>query len=527
MILSDAELITDHHGGLGQIDAVIGGLSPIKRELLIQWLRRGLETTVFEGRSESGGASAFPPLSLAQQRLWFFDRMEPESAAYNIAGAAHLKGHLRHAALESGLREILRRHGALRTNFVEIERRAVQIVAPDVRFELPIVDLRHLDETRRRDELQNLLSTNARRHFNLERDQLLRAFLLQVGDSHNVLLLIIHHIVFDGWSMRVFVRELALLYEAYSKGEASTLPELSIQYEDYTHWQREWLKSGALEKQMAYWEERLRDAPPIMELRGANARPQVQSYRGEHELIVLPDELGEQLRELSRQEGVTLFMTLLAGFAILLRRYTGREDIILGTDTANRDRIEIEGLIGFFVNQLALRLDLKGDPAFREVQRRVKEEALGAYAHQEAPFHEVVGALRPNRDLSHAPLFQLKLVLRSGPGEEFGFPDLSLSFEEVGNGTAQCDLILNFMSAGGRLQGRVEYSADLFDRAMIRRMMNQYELILSAAVADPCLGVMKLSRLLEEDDERRREEQIGKTGQRLQRAKRRAVEGLS
>ncbi len=482
----------------------------------------GMATAVDQARRASVGPVAPPllpvsradqlPLSFAQQRLWFLDQLEPESPFYNNPSAVRLTGPLDVAAFEQALNEIVRRHEGLRTSFATVDGRPVQVIAPvgalvgaGAVHELPLhlVDLRHLLAPEREAEAQRIAVEEIRRPFDLARGPLLRAKLLRLEDQEHIALLTIHHIVSDGWSIGVFVRELAALYEAFAAGRSSPLPALPIQYADFAAWQRAWLQGtegqeeSPLQAQLAYWKQQLRGSSPMLELPTDRPRPVVQTSQGAHYVFELSPELSERLRALSRQEGVTLFMTLLAAFQTLLYRYSGQEDINVGTPIANRTRAELEGLIGFFVNTLVLRADLSGDPTFRELLTRVREAALGAYAHQDVPFEMVVEALQPARTLSHTPLFQVMLVLNNAPVEMLRLRDLTLSPVKAESGTARFDLTLELMERPEGLYGSLEYNTDLFDEATIGRMIGHFQILLEGIVANPEYRVSALPLLTE------------------------------
>ena len=309
--------------------------------------------------------------------------------------------------------------------------------------------------------------------------------MLRLSEADHVLLLTMHHIVSDGWSIGVLFRELQTLYQAYSTGQRSPLAELPIQYVDFAHWQRQWFQGEGLEKQLSYWRQQLDHAPPVLELPTDRSRPAVQTFRGTNQPLVLPQPLSEALKGLSRREGVTLFMTLLAAFQTLLHRYTGQADVIVGSPIANRTRAEVEQLIGFFVNTLVLRTNLSGNPTFRELLGRVREVALGAYAHQDLPFEKLVEELQPDRNLSHNPLFQVMFVLQNAPRPELELSDLTLSFLRAESGIARFDLTLFMWEDANGLVGRLEYNTDLFDADTITRLLRQFQTLLEGIVAEP------------------------------------------
>ena len=393
----------------------IAALTPEQRSLLAARLQSsgvgGLDLGRISRRAHAGPV----PLSFAQQRLWFLQRLEPGSAAYNIPFAARLKGILDVVALQWALQTIVARHESLRTTFAETEDTPVQVVAGSTSVPLPVVDLSRLPEPER--ELRRLAGKEARAAFDLEKGPLLRGQLLRLGPQEHMLLLTVHHIVSDGWSMGVLLKELAALYRAGVTGAPSPLPELPLQYADYAVWQRRQLQSDRLERQLAYWQQRLAGAPAVLELPTDRARSSgVSSGRAARATLALPKTLADDLKELSRREGATLFMTLLAAFKILLARYSGQDDIVVGTPIAGRSHTELEGLIGCFLNTLVLRTDLSGAPTFKELVARVRETALGAYANQELPFERLVEELQPARSLGHNPLFQVLFQAGNTPG---------------------------------------------------------------------------------------------------------------
>ena len=350
---------------------------------------------------------------------------------------------------------------------------------------LPIVDLRELPETERETEVQRLVTTEAQRPFDLAEGPLVRATVLRLGENEHVGLLTMHHIVSDGWSTGILIREMAILYEAFCSGRPTTLPELPIQYADFAHWQRQWLEGEVLETQLTYWKKQLGGAPPLLELPTDHTRPTVQTFRGAHQSLPLPKNISAGLKALSRQQGVTLFMTLLAAFKILLHSYTSQDDIIIGTPIANRNRLEIEGLIGFFVNTLVLRTDLSGDPDFRELLRRVREVCLGAYAHQDLPFERLVEELHLARNLSRNPLFQVMFVLQNARLDTLELPGLTLNPLEVDSGTTHFDLTLHIADNEHELIATLAYNTDLFETASIARMLRHYEMLLETVCASP------------------------------------------
>ena len=437
------------------------------------------------------------PLSFAQQRLWFLDQYEADKPFYNIPFGLRLSGPLNVAALDQSVNEIIRRHEALRTTFSMLDGEPVQIIAPAKPFILPVTDLEPLPEGEREDEARRLVSEEAGRPFDLAQGPLFRGKLLRLGEDDHVLLFTMHHIVSDGWSMGVLYRELSVLYEAFSRSQPSPLPELAIQYADYAVWQRLWLTGELLETQLSYWKKQLEGAPAVLNLPTDRPRPAVQTYRGERRSIELSKELTEELKVLSRKEGVTLFMTLLAAFQTLLYRYTGQEDIVVGSPIANRNRTEIEGLIGFFVNTLVLRTDLSGNPTFRELLQRVRKTALEAYEHQDLPFEKLVEELNPERNLNHSPLFQVVFALQHAPTGPRELSGLVSNPVRLDNDTTKFDLSLSMIERSDGLKGSWEYSTDLFDAATIVRIGGHFRRLLEGVVVNPDQSVSDLPILTE------------------------------
>jgi amino acid adenylation domain-containing protein len=428
---------------------------------------------------------ARPPLSFAQERLWFLDQLEPGSAFYNLPFALRLRGALDVDALERSLGEIVRRHDALRTVFLEQGGTARQVIAPFGGFALTVKDLSHLPADAREAEVQReLIAESTERPFDLAAGPLFRASLLRLGADEHVLLLAQHHIVSDGWSMGVLYRELSALYAAYRQGRESPLPELGVQYADFAVWQREQLEGAALERQLAYWRERLAGAPELLELPTDHPRPPVRTYRGATVPVELSPELLERLQALARGEGATLYMVLLGAFQVLLSKYSGSEDVVVGSPIAGRTRKEVEELIGFFVNTLVLRTALSGDPSFREVLRRAREVTLGAYENQEVPFERLVAELQPERTLSHAPLFQVLLVLQTAGGGGPELPGLEVSGVGAERVSAKFDLSLELRTTTQGLRGGLTYSTDLFDRGTVDRMLGHLSRVLEQVAAD-------------------------------------------
>ena len=433
------------------------------------------------------------PASFAQQRLWFLDRVVPSRAVYNISSAVHLRGQLDEAAFERSLQAIGERHEVLRTSFSVRDDQLMQVIKPGVATPLSIRDLQEVAGPQQEAEVLRLATEQAGQPFDLAQGPLLRMLLLRLSPQERVFLMTIHHIVFDGWSMGVFVQELHTLYQAFAAGEGAPLAELAIQYADFALWQQEWLQGEMLAGELAYWKQKLAGAPAVLELPTDRPRPSVPSYQGSLLRCALSGHVSDQLRELSRKEGVTLYMTLFAAFGALLSRYSSQEDIVIGSPMAGRSRPETEQLIGFFVNTLVLRADLSGDPSFRELLGRVRRVTLEAQAHQELPFDFLVKELQPQREFGHNPFFQVLLSLDSAP--PVSALDWTLSQEEVPTGTAKFDLSLLLTDQPEGLSGYFEYSSDLFEEATIARMAGHWQTLLEAVVADPGLRLSELPLL--------------------------------
>ena len=424
------------------------------------------------------------PLSFAQERLWFWEELQPGTATYTLTSAFRLVGDLDVSVLERSLNEIMRRHEILRTSYAAVEGHPVQVIAPQSFVPLGVEDLSHLSESERDFEVRRLAGEEALRPFDLTQAPLLRVSLLRLGEQEHVALVSMHHIVSDGWSMGVLVEEIASLYEEFLGDKPSPLPELPVQYADFAEWQREWLKGDVLTEQLTYWKEQLHDAP-LLQLRTDRPRPQVYSSQGSIVPINLPAGLLRELKALSRKNHVTLFMTLLAAFNVLLHRHTGQDDIVVGTDIANRTRVETEKLIGFFVNMLVLRTNLQGDPSFSELLRRVREVALGAYTHQDVPFAKLVDEFHLRRELTRNPLFQVVFVLQNAPVKNLELTGLTLTPVEFEVKSAPFDLVFALSETGDTLAGSVTYSTELFDKDTVRQLIAHYQNVLEGVVAAP------------------------------------------
>jgi amino acid adenylation domain-containing protein len=440
------------------------------------------------------------PLSFAQQRLWFIDQLQQGSAAYNMSFALRLRGGFDPAVLERSLTEIVRRHETLRTVFAAGGGEPVQVVRDAAPVALPVTDLRRLPDALRETEVLRLAAAEAERPFDLAAGPLLRVSALRLKEAEWAVLFTLHHIVSDGWSMGLLVHEVSELYDALAEGRRAELPELPVQYADYAAWQRAWLTGEALESRLAFWREKLADAPPLLELPTDRPRPQVQDTRGGSVAVRLPADVSRELRALSRREGATAFMTLLAAWQLLLARYAGVEDVSVGTPIAGRTRLETEGLIGFFVNTLVLRTDLSGEPTFGELLGRVREATLGAYQHQDIPFERLVEELAPERSLAHTPLFQALFVLQNNERGELRMGGLEVEpLAAAGEGIARFDLTLALAEDEEGVQGSLGYRAELWERAIMERMAAHFARLVEAVVADPARPVSEVPFLGEEE----------------------------
>ena len=435
-------------------------------------------------------------LSFTQQRLWLLHQLEPEVCkAYQLTRVLRLKGPLYFKALQQAFTTILERHEALRTSFISVDGLPRQVITPSTEFELPLIDLSSQPSGQAEARLKTLTEEELCRPFNLSTDWMLRALLLRIEENEHVLQIVMHHMASDRWSFSVFARELSALYQTFSSGRPNSLPELPIQYVDFAAWQRQWLSGEVLESQVNYWKQHLAGAPPLLELPTDRPRPPQVSYRGAHLYFKLSKSLTDALKQLSQQTRASLFMTLLAAFNTLLYRYTQQEDIVVGLPIANRTRPELQGLIGFFANTLALRTDLSGSPSFRELLERVRQVAFDAYAHQDAPFEKLVEELQSERNLSHSPLFQVMFGLQNTPPSVYQLTDLTIQEEQAEYKSAQYDLTLFMFDEADGLCGRFEYSTDLFEAATIERMMVHFKTLLVAIVANPDESIATLSLL--------------------------------
>ena len=431
------------------------------------------------------GATSIPaPLSFAQQRLWFLEQLDVGTPTYNLPFSVRLTGLLDITILEQSINEIVRRHETLRTTFAMANGQAVTVIAPTLNLALPVKDLRSLSENERKIAAQKAALSQAQQYFDLTQSPLFRVLLLRLDEEESILLITFHHTIFDGWSIDLFLKEVAAFYEAFSSGRPSPLPELPIQYSDFAQWQREWLQGKVLERQSRYWKQQLSGRLPVLELPTDYPRPAKRSFRGKVQSFVLSRTLSEAIQKLSQQEKSTPFMTLLAAFKTLLYRYSGQEDIIVGSPVANRNRTEIEKLIGFFVNTLVLRTDISGNPTFCELLGRIRELVSEAHAYQDVPFERLVEELQPERELNRQPIFQVMFAFQDAPIHTLKFSNLILEPVETHNGASMFDLTLDMLDTEQGFTGFFEYNTDLFDSATILRMIGHFQTLLEGIVAD-------------------------------------------
>ncbi|HET8844591.1 MAG TPA: amino acid adenylation domain-containing protein, partial [Ktedonobacteraceae bacterium] len=462
----------------------------------------GRETLARLLQAKISGQKIFP-LSFAQRRLWFLDQLQNGSPVYNVTTIYRLTGELHIEALEKSLNAIVQRHETLRTTFAAIDGQPMQLIVPNLVMELGQEDLERTPAEQQEAEMLRLAKEEVKKSFDLAQGPLLRVRLLRLNAHEHVLFLSVHHIIFDGWSMSVFYRELATLYTAFTQGKPSPLSALPIQYIDYTAWERHWFHSKEREESLAYWQHQLAGAPPALALPTDYPRPAVESFRGAFELCFLPSNLLDALKEFSQRERVTLFMTLLTAFQVLLAHASRQEDIVIGTDVANRGQLEVEDLIGFFVNQLALRTDLSGDPSLSELLQRVRQVVLGAYEHQSIPFDQLVQKLNPVRFPNRAPVFQTKIVLQNIPVATLS-STISIDPLPIDAGAAQLDLVLDLTETASGLRVLWQYNTDLFDVSSVRQMQQRFAALLEAFVAMPERKLSSFNALLTEMEQQQR-----------------------
>ncbi len=475
-------------------------LTPKKRELLELLLKekkqqKGEIATEKPATISRRKVFTPAPVSFAQQRLWFIDQLVPGTPQFNIPAAIRLRGVLDVSLLHEAFEEIIRRHETLRTSFSSEQGTPVQVIAPSVKLEIPVVDLRSRAESERAEQVQKLVTEECQRSFDLTQAPLVRVTLVLLDEADQVLVLMMHHIIGDVWSVRLLMKELAKLYEAYSCAQSPSLPELPIQYADYAIWQREWLQGPAYEAELGYWTKQLAGMPEELELPFDHPRPPVQSIWGAKYFLKIPKATNEGLRALGRTHGASLFMVLLAGWKALLHRYTGQEDIVVGAPIANRNRSEYENMIGFFVNSVLLRTDLSGDPEFLELLSRVREMVFGSFGHGDFPFERLVEVLQPARNMSRNPLYQTDMILQNAPTSAYRVTGMSFEPLPVETGTAQLDMTLDIWEESDGLGGWLEYDVDLFERTTVGRMVNHLVRLFEKVVENPGLRLSEIPLL--------------------------------
>jgi len=466
------------------IQEQLAALSPAKRALFELHLKQLKGSSLLAHSVPRRATREAAPLSFAQQQLWILHQLEPESPAYNESCGWHLRGRLDVAALQNALSAVVARHEIFHTVITSIDGNPLQTVVAPHTVEIPLIDLRAGTAAGRDTEIHRLLGETIRRPFDLSRDLPLRVLLLRLADQEHIFFWVVHHIAFDGWSGAIFRRDLSTFYRAFFAEQEPSLADLPIQYQDYAGWQRQWLQGELLEAQLTYWKKQLNNIATL-QLPTDHPRPARQTFNGAHLSAAIPKELANRLKAFSNQENATLFMTLLAVFQVLLHRYTGQDDIAVGSPIAGRTRPEIENMIGFFVNTLVLRTQFTGPLHFREVLYQVRETALAAYAHQDVPFELLVQELQPQRDLSHSPLFQVLFNFRNIPEQAFELPELEICPINEESGVAKFDLSLAVIDHNGELAATIEYNTDLFRTETIERMLGHYHTLLQAVVATP------------------------------------------
>jgi hypothetical protein len=482
----------------------IANLAPAQKAALMMRLQANKKSTSGSEITRRPAQSNISPLSFAQQRLWFLDQLEP-GVAYNLPFALRLLGPLDVKRLEQCVNEIVQRHEILRTTFDQVAEQPVQVISPRLMLTIPVIDLRHLSAAERKAETQRLISQAARQNFDLSRGPLLSCAVLHLADQEYVWTLTMHHIITDGWSIGLFVGELITFYNALSQGEPLESIPLPIQYADYVAWQREWLTGQVLEHELSYWKEHLAGAPHRLGLPTDYPRPPARSFNGGRRSLILSGLKTNALKELARAEGVTLFMTLLAVYEVFLHHLSNCEDIVVGCLIANRNHLETEDLIGFFVNQLVLRTKLSGDPTFRELLQRVRRVTLGGFDHQELPYQWLVDALRVERDLSCNPLFQVNFTFQNTPITALEIGDLKIEGIDSDDESLVLDVDLSLLVSEPTegLLIVIRYNADLFSPATISRMLQQMEVIIGQVTTnvDVPLNILANSlRVAEQQD---------------------------
>jgi hypothetical protein len=469
-------------GPMNTLSAEIPKLSAAKLELLARRLReKGRQAAYAPPISRRHPSISRPPLSFEQQRLWFLQQLDPNNASYNIPLSVRFRGALNVAVLRRALSEVVRRHEILRTSFEDIDGQPMQIISPAQPVNFPVVDLRELPEQERAEQVARHRRREVQTQFDLAIGPLWRAKLLRVGTEEHLALFTMHHAISDGWSMNVLVNELGQLYDAFAAGRPSPLEELPVQYADYAIWQREWLQGEVLQTQLDYWRSQLADAPADLHLPTDRPAPATRTTAAALLEFTIPPEVGARIKEICRNEEATLFMVMLAALALLLSRYSGQENVLIGTVIAGRHRLELEKLIGFFVNTLVMRVDLNGSHDFRDLLNRVRQTTLAAYAHQDVPFEKLVSELQPERSLSQNPFFNTLLMVQNMPRSGLNLKNLQIDEIVTDTVAAKFDLSLAVAEFDTGLSSTIVYSTDLFDASTVARMAETLNQILREA----------------------------------------------
>lgn len=482
----------------------LNSLSPAKRALLLQAMRketaRSEEPRIIPRRENRNEA----PLSFAQRRLWFLAQLAPNNTAFNFTLGLRLRGSLRVDALERSFNEVIKRHEILRTTFIEVDEQPVQVINPPANVSLMVENFEHLPAAEREAEMQRLQLVEAQQPFDLARGPLLRVGLWRLGQREHAVLLTMHHIVWDGWSAGIFIKEISTLYKAFVMGEPSPLSDLPIQYADFALWERERLQGAMLQERLSYFQQSLRNAPRL-ELRIKRPKQAMSRLRGARLHLIVPSGLGKAVTEFSRAEGVTTFMTLLSAFNVLLSRYSEQDDIVIGADVANRTTFETEQLIGFFVNQLVLRTNLSGNPTVRELLDRVRHVTAGAYAHQDLPFDVLVQQMRIPRQPHQHPFYQVKIVFQNFPTRSLDLPDLRLELLEMRERVPQLDMILFLWAQDNQVGGQLEYDTGVFTEESMQSLLKHYLRLLENIVATPDARLDQLEMFTPEELQEKRQ----------------------
>ncbi|MGD9488077.1 MAG: amino acid adenylation domain-containing protein [Calditrichaceae bacterium] len=477
----------------------ISTLSPEKRELFeLMLIDEGIdlsEIVILPRQSKDKSV----PVSFAQQRLWFLDQLEPGNSLYSIPAAVKIRGNFNKEAFKNSINTIIKRHSVLRTVFSQNDGSPSQIIAGKLKIDLPEIDLSGIDKKEIHSRVNEVILSETEKPFDLQTGPLIRALLLKLSVDETIVILTVHHIVSDGWSMGVIISEIKALYPAYCLNKPVSLPELPVQYADYAVWQRKWFRGKVLEQQITYWKNQLKDVPPLIELPTDRPRPASRTYRGDHIIFNIEMEKVQKLEDFCLKQDVTMFMTLISVFQALLHRYSGQSDICVGSPIANRNRAEVAGLIGFFVNTLVMRGDLSENPAFTSFLERMKHTILNAYANQDLPFEMLVEAVNPNRALNHSPLFQVMFVYNNTPENAVTLPGLEVSLIDIESRTSKFDIIMNLTETENILQGKLEYNTDIFNRDTMERFIEHFKVLIDGILINPLSKISDLPMLTGEE----------------------------